>query len=77
MTTRRVLLTSKEFEQLANELVEELQRLPLYDVDGKRHLCTRYLREIESIILDNINKLDDHRADSVIAHATFDMLKDE
>ena len=66
-TKMRVLLTSKEFEQLARELVEELHKIPLYAVDEKRKLCSNYLKKIESTLIGNISKLKNNQAESVIA----------
>jgi len=76
MSKMRVLLTLEEFEQLAREVVNELQKIPLYDVTGKRRLALRYLKKVESIMLGNISKLADDKAESVITVTILDRLGD-
>jgi len=76
VSTTRVLLTPEQIEKLARELVEELHKIPLYDVDSKRRLASEYLRKVQTIIRDNIIELPDNEPNSVKAVIACNMLVD-
>ena len=74
MSTVRILPTSAQIEQVATEFVDELHKIPLYDVASKRRLTSEYLRKVQDIILENICKLTDDEAKSVKAMVALNML---
>jgi hypothetical protein len=56
----RVLLTSKQFEQLAQEFIDELHKISLYDTVRKRRLASNYLKTVQSLIVSNICELEEN-----------------
>jgi hypothetical protein len=71
-----VLLTPDQFQELAAEFVNELHKVPLYDVQSKRTLASEYLRKVQTVIRNNICELPDADSNSVKAVIAFDMLVD-
>ena len=76
MSTTRVLLMPDQFEKLAREFVDELHKIPLYDVDSKRKLASEYLRKVQTIIRDNIIELPENGPNSVKAVIACNLLVD-
>ena len=76
MSTNRALLTPDQFEKLASEFVDELHKVPLYDVDNKRRLAAQYLTRVQTIIWHNITELANDEPTSVKAVIACDLLAD-
>ncbi len=53
----QIVLTSQQFDDLACEFVNELHKIPLYDVARKQRLASEYLRKVQSRLIANIHEL--------------------
>jgi len=69
-----VRLTQAQLNELAEEALCELHKIPLYDFEKKLGLVSEYLKKVESIILDNIKKLPEDDSRSVLRVAMVDRL---
>jgi hypothetical protein len=57
MKDKRILLTAEELKRLSLECVNELHRLPRYDIDAQIDLISQYIYKAQYLVIHNTKTL--------------------
>ena len=69
-----VMLSDEQLSQLTDRLYSELNKLPLYDKNGRTKIIKTILNIAQDKIVRNINQLDDEQAAIVKELIAYDLL---
>ena len=73
MTSERILLTNKQIEILANELLKELDRAGLFDRHERRWLISECIKKTQRMIAVNIRTIFNNNPDYVVKELFVDI----